>query len=368
MYFHLEISFCTNTTKQHKNHGNGRLNDPNLFRLNGLTLPNVKWVRWILWPLSVVYGFAMEIRNLAFRKHILKSVRFDVPVISVGNLSVGGTGKTPMVKHLIHLYKNEKTIGVLSRGYGRITKGFREVETTSLSKNVGDEPLEIKTMFPEITVTVCEQRVLGIPEMLSINPEIDLIILDDAFQHQYVSPTVSIVLSTWIKPYYKDYVLPMGRLREFRHNIKRADVLVFTKCPDVNSTLDSTAIPTFYSRTKRSELQCVYGQQRSVEKPLLVSGLADNSQFQKEMKAVYPNAVVMGFEDHRTYTITEVKQMIYDADRLDNNIITTEKDWVKLKTFVPELNPDVTFWVQPIELELNNPTAFKELIDDKLNG
>ena len=303
-----------------------------------------------------------------FRLGILKSVSFDVPVISVGNLSVGGTGKTPMVKYLIQQYGATHTIGVLSRGYGRITKGFLEVEPTSLAKNVGDEPLEIKIQYPEITVTVCENRVLGIPEMLVINPKIDLIILDDALQHQYVKPSVSIVLSTFSKPFHTDFVLPMGRLREFRHNIKRADLLIYTKAPDLESSMGDKGLPTFLSKTYYSDLHIAFGKERVIERPMVVSGLADNIQFQQGIRQLYPNAVMNGFEDHRTYTITEVKQMIYDADRLDNNIITTEKDWVKLKTFVLDLKPDVTFWIQPITLGFSDPQALKQIIDQKING
>ncbi|MFT5479741.1 MAG: tetraacyldisaccharide 4'-kinase [bacterium] len=311
----------------------------------------------------------MELRNLAFRKGVLKSVSFDVPVISVGNLSVGGTGKTPMVKYLIQQYSGDKTIGVLSRGYGRLTKGFFEVETSSLAKNVGDEPLEIKIQFPELTVTVCENRVMGIPEMLAINPKIDLIILDDAFQHQYVKPKVSIVLSTFSNPYWSDYVLPMGKLREFRLNIKRADILIITKAPDLSQTVPETGLPTFLSQTfDHQDLSLVHGLEREILKPIVVSGLADNTQFQQLIGEKYPESINLGFADHRTYTITEVKQMIYDADRLDNNIITTEKDWVKLKTFVQELKPDVSFWVQPISLGFTEPFVLKTLIDDKING
>lgn len=328
----------------------------------------MKWVRWILWPFSVVYGSVMEIRNVMFRRGVIKSVKFDVPVISVGNLSVGGTGKTPMVKYLIQQYGSTKTIGVLSRGYGRITKGFFEVETMSLAKNVGDEPLEIKVQFPEVTVTVCENRVLGIPEMLAINPSIDLVILDDAFQHQYVKPSLSIVLSTFSSQFQNDFVMPMGRLREFRHNINRADILIYTKSPDLEQVVDKPQLPTFFSTTYYCDLIITFGIEREIERPMVVSGLADNNQFQKGILSRYPKAILNGFEDHRTYTITEVKQMIYDADRLDNNIITTEKDWVKLKTFVLELKPDVTFWIQPISLGFTQPVILKQLIDEKING
>jgi tetraacyldisaccharide 4'-kinase len=317
----------------------------------------------------MIYGLLMEIRNLMFRIGVLKRVSFDVPVISVGNLSVGGTGKTPMVKYLIEQYGGTKTIGVLSRGYGRLTKGFLEVTTTSLAKNVGDEPLEIKRGFPDVTVSVCEDRVLGIPEMLDLNPEIDFVILDDAFQHQYVKPTCSIVLTTFSNPYWSDYVMPMGRLREFRRNIHRADVLIITKSPNLLKPNHETNLPTFLSQVADDEkLNIAFGNARTVEKPLVVSGLADNSDFQKSILKRYPGAVSRGFVDHRTYTITDVKQMIYDADRLDNNIITTEKDWVKLKTFVEDLKPDITFWVQPVVITLSDPDIFKQLIDEKING
>jgi tetraacyldisaccharide 4'-kinase len=310
----------------------------------------------------------MELRNWGFRVGLLKSVSFDVPIISVGNLAVGGTGKTPMVKYLIQQYQGSKTIGVLSRGYGRITKGFGVVQSDSLAKNVGDEPLEIKTLYPELTVTVCENRVLGIPEMLALNPNIDLVILDDAYQHQYVKPSVSIVLSTYSNPYEKDFVLPMGRLREFRKNINRADILIYTKSPDLNQENKNANCPTFNSQLHYQELINVFGEERKLERPLIVSGLADNAQLQQETQRNYPDAVLLGFNDHRNYSITEVKQLIYDADRLDNNVITTEKDWVKLKTFVLDLKPDVTFWVQPINLSFSEPSLLKKLIDQKIDA
>ncbi len=305
---------------------------------------------------------------MLFRVGVLKSVKFDVPVIVVGNLSVGGTGKTPMVKYLIQQYSNTHTIGVLSRGYGRLTRGFLEVKESSLAKNVGDEPLEIKTQFPEITVTVCENRVLGIPEMLLINPDIDLVILDDAFQHQYVKPSLSIVLTTYSNPYTQDFVVPMGRLREFRKNIKRGDMLIYTKSPNLNEGYIEEPIPTFHSKVEYPALTRVFGGEREVNRPIIVSGLADNSQFQEAQLKKYPDAICAGFPDHRTYSISEVKKVIYDADRLDNNIITTEKDWVKLKTFIRELKPNVTVWIQSISLEVNDPIKLKQLIDRKVNG
>jgi len=340
----------------------------NLLMLNALNLPLLNRIRWILWPFSIAYGLVMELRNWGFRVGLLKSVSFDVPVVSVGNLAVGGTGKTPMVKYLIQEYQGTKTIGVLSRGYGRITKGFGLVEIDSLAKNVGDEPLEIKTLYPDTTVTVCENRALGIPEMLAINPDIDLIILDDAYQHQYVKPDVSILLSTYANPYHTDFVMPMGRLREFRKNINRADVLIYTKSPDLNQHHKSDLLPTLSSQLHYEDLIKVFGEERQVERPIIVSGLADNSLLQQTIQNQYPNAVLLGFKDHRNYSITEVKQMIYDADRLDNNIITTEKDWVKLKTFVLDLKPDVTFWIQPIRLGFSDPNLLKKLIDQKIDA
>ncbi|MBO6515185.1 MAG: tetraacyldisaccharide 4'-kinase [Bacteroidia bacterium] len=326
----------------------------------------MKTLRWILWPFSILYGSIMEIRNFLFRKRILKSVEFDVPVISVGNLAVGGTGKTPMVKYLIEALSDDYKIGVLSRGYGRRTKGFLEVSETGTASDCGDEPLEIKQHSPQTIVAVCEDRVVGIPQLLNLDPEVNLVILDDAFQHQYVKPSVSIVLSIYDQPFFSDFVMPMGRLREFRKNIDRADLLVFTKSPHGYKAYSGLSKPTYYARTTADQLQLVYGDERMLSSALAVSGLANNQRFAQQIKQTLTNVETLSFSDHHRYTTKDVLRMVNRSEELDYVIVTTNKDWVKLKPIFEELGADVSVFVQSVRFEIEGEVELLARIKEKL--
>lgn len=304
---------------------------------------------------------------MLFRKAVLKSVEFDVPIISVGNLSIGGSGKTPMVKYLINTLGGEFTIGVLSRGYGRRTKGFVEVLANKLPRETGDEPLEIKRNFPQLDVAVCEDRVLGVAELLSSNAEINLIILDDAFQHQYVKPKLSVLLSPYQSPYFKDFVMPMGRLREFRHNVNRADVVVFTKSSGNPTELNpKTDKPVFYSSIAYQALEHKLGMEGNVQNQCVaVSGLASNELFQKEVKRLCPGADCLGFSDHHFYTKKDVERIKAAAINNAQTVITTEKDWVKLEPLLH--NADLSIYVLPVGMILHNEKEFKRMVKEKLS-
>ena len=173
----------------------------------------------------------MAIRNFLYDKKILKSKSFDVPIVAIGNLSVGGTGKTPHIEYFIRLFQKKKKIAVVSRGYGRKTRGFFYVEKNSLAANVGDEPLQIKRHFPEITVAVCEKRTVAIRNLMEATEKPQLILLDDAFQHRAVRANCYVLLTTYQQRFTNDFVLPYGRLRESRKGYRRADVIIVTKCP-----------------------------------------------------------------------------------------------------------------------------------------
>lgn len=185
--------------------------------------------RKLLFPFSALYGGITSLRNLAYEKGWLESKEYDVPVISVGNLSVGGTGKSPMVEWLVRILKEDYRVAVLSRGYGRKTKGYLEVKEDATPEEVGDEPLQIKRKFPDIMVSVCESRQQGIERL---TPKAEVVLLDDAFQHRKVRPALSILLTPYDQPFLEDYILPAGNLREARSGYKRADIIVVTKCPD----------------------------------------------------------------------------------------------------------------------------------------
>ena len=185
-------------------------------------------LRKLLYPFSIVYDGVTRLRNYAYDNQWLDSTQYEIPVISVGNLSVGGTGKSPMIEYLVSFLREEYTIAVLSRGYKRKTKGFLEVQTASTAAEVGDEPLQIKKKFPSITVAVCADRRTGIDKLKN---KAELILLDDAFQHRKVRPALQIVLTAFDDLFLDDLLLPAGNLRESSKGKQRADIIIVTKCP-----------------------------------------------------------------------------------------------------------------------------------------
>ena len=185
---------------------------------------------WLL-PVSWMYGFGVFFRRKLFEWNILKRKSYNIPVICVGNITVGGTGKTPHVEYLIRLLQHSHRVAVLSRGYKRKTKGFILANEKTTYQEIGDEPYQIKNKFPDIIVAVDENRVRGIDKLLSMKDKPDIILLDDAYQHLYVKPSYSILLIDYNRPIYNDALLPAGRLREGSHNLDRANLVIMTKCP-----------------------------------------------------------------------------------------------------------------------------------------
>ena len=189
-------------------------------------------LRILLFPFSWLYYLITQIRNRLYDRGLKPSVKFELPVICVGNLTVGGTGKTPMIEHLIRLLQNRFKVATLSRGYGRATKGIRIAGPSENASTIGDEPFQFYTKFGKrITVAVGEERALAIPTILQECSDTQIILLDDGFQHRKVSPGFSILLTDYHRPFYNDFLLPSGRLRESRWGAERADVIVVTKCP-----------------------------------------------------------------------------------------------------------------------------------------
>ena len=316
-----------------------------------------------------MYAGITELRNALFAWGILKSVTFDVPVISIGNLSVGGSGKTPMTRYLIDHLSPEYTIGVLSRGYGRKTTGFKVVETDSSATDVGDEPLEIKLQYPNVVVTVCEDRAMGIPQMLEHEPGIDLILLDDAFQHQYVTPAVSIVLSSYLRPFFKDYVMPVGRLRERRKNIKRADLLVYTKAVQGSRTYITFDKPVFYSSEQYDTLRQVFGSPSNLpSQALVVSGIAHNQLFSSAMENKFDRIKTRSYRDHHRYTAKDIQDILRASKEYDSTIVTTAKDWVKLKAFKSNLSEHVNVFVQGVRVYMENEEEFLKELKQRIHG
>ncbi len=305
-------------------------------------------IRILLSPLALLYGIGVGLRNFFYQAGLLKSVSFSVPVISVGNLSVGGAGKTPHIEYLIRSLGEYVRVATMSRGYGRKSKGFRIVQRTDSAETVGDEPLQFKLKYPSVTVSVAESRSLGIPRLLGQDPEIQVILLDDAFQHRAVKPGVNIMLTEYLDPYFKDFLLPSGRLREWRSAAGRADVIIISKCPNV---LEPSDRQWFLDRIKPAANQRVYfsrydyGQAYFPFNPryqlqlhdslsvLLVCAIAKPQYLFQYLEERVGLVKMMDFDDHHYFTNYDMAQVKKNFDEMEGEqkvVITTEKDLSRL--------------------------------------
>ncbi len=305
-------------------------------------------LRFLLIPFACLYGLIMLVRNKLFDWKILSSHSFAIPVISVGNLSCGGTGKTPMVEYIIRLLQDRYRLATLSRGYKRKTSGFFLASEDSTYEQIGDEPLQYKTKFSQVEVAVHERRSKGIMELSERFPELDVILLDDAFQHRYVKPGLSILLTDFHKLYVNDYPLPAGTLREFRSAARRADIIVVTKTPKVFSPITRRRITSMIRPAIHQQLLFSYV---TYEKPvpvcdqytippnkryntiLLFSGIANSYPLQEHLHGMCHELLVMDFMDHHTYTVQDLEKIRRQFDNIfsQNKVIfTTEKDAMRL--------------------------------------
>ena len=302
-------------------------------------------LRLLLLPLAVIYDLITSLRNFFFNVGIFKQYVPKVHTIAVGNLSTGGTGKTPMIEYLIRLHEGKK-IGVISRGYGRSTKGYIEVTKDHLASDVGDEPLQIKTKFgDEIVFAVCEKRAIGIQKMTQ-EYELDLILLDDAYQHRYVKAHSYILLTSYDRPYFEDYVLPAGDLRESRSGAGRADHIVVTKCPNHLSAEERARLTKGIAPEKDQNLhfatisysmelkgaKIIRLDQVEREHITLVTGIAKPQPILDHLSQ-YFEVEHLEFGDHHTFASSEIEKI-----KTHDFIITTEKDFMRLRQFnIPNL-------------------------------
>lgn len=299
--------------------------------------------RKLLYPFSLLYGGVTMLRNKLYDEGVFKSHSYDLPVIAVGNLSVGGTGKSPMVEYLISLLKNDLKVATLSRGYKRSTSGFQLLTGNETVAEVGDEPLQFKNKFPEVQVAVDEDRSHGIEELMNASAP-DVIILDDAFQHRKVTAGLYILLTPYGNLYSKDLILPAGNLREPRSGAKRADIVVVTKCPENISreeqaeiakelSLDSDQTLFFssiaYSETVVSETSFPLEdlKKRSFT---LVTGIANPQPLVDFLKGKGLEFEHQAFPDHHNFSVSEMKDL-----QTRDFILTTEKDYMRLKNELP---------------------------------
>ena len=342
----------------------------------------MRYFRYLLLPFSWVYGLVVIARNYFYDTGIFKSTRFDLPVIVIGNLEVGGAGKSPMTEFLIQTLKPNFKIATLSRGYGRKTKGFFYADKNSTAETVGDEPRQFKQKFPNITVAVCESRVFGVEKLKEGH---DLILLDDAFQHRALQPGFSILLFDYGKLNQNHFLLPAGNYREHFSGKKRADVIVVSKCPPQLSAEKQQQIKQqmlllphqnlFFTSIVYQDYKPLtpladasFTGQKSVV--FLLTGIANPQPLLQHLRKQFEAVYLHKYPDHHQFTIKNISKLVADfsACAADKKvIITTEKDAQRLQE--PALQKALAglpVFVAPIGIAfLNNETsAFKQLIEN----
>ncbi len=339
-------------------------------------------LRYILLPFSFVYGAILWVRNKLFDWGMKSTEKVKSTVVSVGNLSVGGTGKSPHVQWIADQLKSNYQIAILSRGYGRKSKGFVRVASTSKSITVGDEALYYKTQFKDqVEVAVCEKRVEGAQRLIETQPNIKAIILDDAYQHRYLYRDVNILLTDYNFSFNKDFVLPAGRLREFRSGKNRADVVIVTKCPNDLSAQEkqrvkdslklSKSVDIYFSKINYGAM-IPFGNEADFELPekiLLVTGIA-NPQPLNEYLSKIGDVEMISFSDHHDFTSADILRIhkLFDTFAVHKKcIITTSKDFVRLKNSIHEKTIQQYPWFyQEITVDIDRGNELVEKIEQNV--
>jgi len=324
----------------------------------------------LLAPLSLLYAAVIGARNVLYESGLLKSSSFSTPIIGVGNLSMGGSGKTPHVEYLINLLKPYINVGVLSRGYLRKSRGYMEVMNEHSVDDSGDESLQYKLKYPDVVVSVSERRAIGIPLMLADHPDLQTIILDDAFQHRAVTPALNILLTDYKFPFTKDHLLPSGRLREGRSASSRADVIIVSKCPIDISTEEraewrsqfnvSEETKVFFSTYVYGTPYYMYDTNRKLvldenTDVILLSGIAKPIYLEEYVKSKAGFVNVHSYEDHHNFKPHEVSlvhRALQELQGEKNIVITTEKDSTRLdkhREFLQKHN--IPVYILPIRVK-----------------
>ena len=328
-------------------------------------------------PFSYLYAGITRTRNWLYDQELLKSHQFPVPVINVGNLTVGGTGKTPHVEYLVRLLKNNK-VAILSRGYKRQTSGFVLASTQESAATLGDEPYQYYKKFADVIVAVCEDRVKGIHHLLKLKPNLEVILLDDAFQHRPVHAHLNILLTDYNRLFFQDKVLPAGRLRESRRGAQRADVVVVSKCPEQLPATKAIYlqenihcytqpdVPVFFSYYSYADPVSFGSTLVCRKKIILMTGIAQPGPLLTYLhEAGYEVVKHFNFPDHYYYRQQDVKEISNFAKlNPDSSILTTEKDWVKLAgpELLTEVQPLAIFYIPIVVAFSKDQEAFNKLI------
>lgn len=340
----------------------------------------LKSFRILLLPFALLYGGIVLLRNWLYNKNILKSTSFNLPLICIGNLSVGGTGKSPMVEYLITRLHSKYKVATLSRGYKRKTKGYALANAHTTALDIGDEPMQFHRKFPEIPVAVGEERIVAIPQLLHDRPETEVIILDDAFQHRAIKPGLNILLTDCNNLFTRDFFLPTGDLRDQRSSYKRAEVIIVTKCKSDMPLAEMDKIIKEISPLPNQQVfftTIIYGTPYHMIKHtpieidaqtevLLVTGIANPRPLKEHLESRVNTYYMMHYGDHHIFSIDDwrdIKKRFESIDAEQKIILTTEKDAMRLMKFETELQ-SLPFYVIPIEHQFlfNQGTMFDNIV------
>lgn len=324
-------------------------------------------LKWLLLPLTCIYGLVIAFRNFLYKKGIFKRTEFDFPIICIGNLSVGGTGKTPHIEWLIQSLQLEYHLAVLSRGYGRKTTGYLVADAFSKAEDIGDEPAQIIRKYPRIQLAVSENRVFGVPALLGDFPDTSCILMDDGFQHLAIQAGLNIVLTDYNNRFTHDWLLPSGRLREFRSGYKRADLLIVSKCPPTLSMAEQAQIveeiqplthqQVFFSTMSQGECINLEGQAYPLKPQttvLAISSIANALPFEKYVSQQFDLVHHFKYADHQHFTEKEVKIWLdwrASLNQPEVKFICTAKDASKIKDLIGHND---LFHVLPVRVEFLN--------------
>ncbi|MDR6807485.1 tetraacyldisaccharide 4'-kinase [Dyadobacter sp. BE34] len=329
-------------------------------------MKELPWIKNALLPLSWIYGAVTDVRNFLFDKGILRSEKVLQKVIVVGNLTVGGTGKTPVIEYLARHFAPKAPTAILSRGYGRLTKGFHLADNSSSADTIGDEPFQFYSKFQnEVVVAVCEKRVEGAERILNFYPKNKLLLLDDAFQHRAIQRDVNILLNDYNRPFYEDHPFPAGRLRERRHGARRADAVIVTKCPanlpvsEKEYIMENIrrytrpGVPVFFATTRYDVPQSYEGGAVELKNVKMVAGIANPQPFAAYLTTRFSVTDQKVFPDHHNYTPSDVEDLIKNLKN-DTFVVTTEKDMVKLKPLVVAKGCAARFAYVPVSVDFGD--------------
>jgi tetraacyldisaccharide 4'-kinase len=343
----------------------------------------MKFWRFIFFPFAILFVVITGLRNLLYHFNIKRSIKYSVPTINVGNLSMGGTGKTPHIEYLIRLLKPDYNVATLSRGFGRKEKGFIIANNESTAFQIGDEPLQYYKKFGhEITVAVDIDRVNGVKEICFNQPNTNVILLDDAYQHRSIKPGLNILLTDYNQPFWKDCILPVGNLRELKWGKKRADIIVVTKCPNFNSINKAQLIKDikpakhqtiFFSKINYNPTLTPFFGEISQLNPLtkyaiVVTGIANAKPLIDFIGKRYQILKHLNFSDHYQFKendIDDIHKLLVKFAEHKPIIITTEKDAMRLyRNDWKEKLIDKPWFYQSIEIEIDDTAQFDKKIKD----